>query len=102
MDTRDEGGGGDGIKTLYFIKPDNTSGIVIKFNKDGTTPNGNTYKNCTFKWVDQTGKETPYIIKGGARRTRHRANKPVKTRKHRNHGANRNTRKRHPRKTIRK
>jgi hypothetical protein len=40
--------------------------------------------------------------KGGARRTRHRANKPMKTRKHRNRGANRNTRKRRPRKTIRK
>lgn len=40
--------------------------------------------------------------KGGARRTRHCANKPMKTRKHRNRGANRNTRKRRPRKTIRK
>ena len=39
---------------------------------------------------------------GGARSTRHRVNKPVKTRKHNNHGANRNTRKRRPRKNIRK
>jgi hypothetical protein len=76
-------------------------------NNNGIVVGGKTKSTLIEEIINRvdSDKVVSFInetYKGGARRTRHRANKPVKTRKHGNHDANRNTRKRRPRKTIRK
>ena len=114
MDTRDEGGGGDenyifaSLNTKIMGQTVSTSNSLKWFaSKNKIVINK---KNKIELIKDIIKNVDSDIIKsfingtyiGGARRTRHRTNKPVKTRKHRNHGENRNTRKRHPKKTIRK